>query len=144
MECRNFLCTAKEPKQFYKFNKSTCKECICARQRLTKKTRENAERSMTETRDLNSKCKLKTPALNSELKTLNSVIASQQKMLEYQQRQTDLIISLTQKLLTINSETKERDRERDITESPRKSPLPSIPATPRKYPQFAKYKNRLE
>lgn len=135
MECRNFLCTAKEPKQFYKFNKSTCKECICARQRLTKKTRENAERSMTETRDLNSKSKSKNPSLNSELKTLNSVIASQQKMLEYQQRQTDLIISLTQKLLT---------KEQESYESPKKSPLPSIPATPRKYPQFAKYKNRLE
>lgn len=142
MECRNFLCTAKEPKQFYKFNKSTCKECICARQRLTKKTRENAERNMSETRSLTSKPK--TPVINSELKTLNSVIVSQQKMLEYQQKQTDLIISLTQKLLVFNSEVKDRDHDRDFSESPRKSPLPSIPATPRKYPQFAKYKNRLE
>lgn len=124
MECKNFLCVAKEPKQFYSYNRSTCKECICARQRLNKKTRDNS---------LNVKVK-------SQPKTdlnLNAIILAQQKMLENQQKQTDAIISLTYKLLSSKDYTQVISTELQSLEER------AVPATPRKYPQFSHYKNRL-
>ncbi len=81
-----------------------------------------------------------------------NIIATQQKMIEHQQRQTDALFNLTEKLLTRSSLFPEPTISKpEVVESPSVSSTLShefrsklISHTPRRRQEFVHYKNRLD
>ncbi len=126
-KCKTPFCNTTDVDKFYEYNRSVCKTCISQKRKLAKNTAEA------------KKPKVKTvPTTESKNTTsLMNIITTQQKMLENQQRQTDALLNLTERLL---------DKVGVSTPSPKSTtPVfrPPISHTPRKRQHLVHYKDRL-
>jgi len=139
---------------FYKTNKTTCKNCISQKRKISIKTKlvanavEQEAEQIAPVKDIKS-TKKKMKVSNTTDTTIKNLIASQQKMLEHQQRQTDALFSLAEKLLEkINAPAINHSSSDSSSESQgvRPSPVSNrliVSHTPRVRKNLAHYKDRL-
>ena len=135
-QCKIPFCNSTTPENFYEYNRSVCKNCLSQRRKLAKDTAEANAVKVVKT----TKTKTRKTYDTKNSTTLMNIITNQQKMLENQQRQTDALLGLTEKLF-------ERVTSRSSdTASPKVStPVfrPAISHTPRKRQHLVHYKDRL-
>jgi len=111
--CKNALCNATDPSQFTKSNKRMCRNCLTQKRHLAKRTQdlietvEAAPPPEPVRRGRKPKAvagagvvKVGAGASSAETASLQHLISVQQKMLETQQRQTEALFHLTEKLIS--------------------------------------------
>jgi len=141
MSLRCKTCGTTDQELFYKTNKTTCKNCITQKRKISIKTKLVAAGVQEE-----KPAKSKKSASSSDA-TIKNLNASQQKMLEHQQRQTDALFSLAEKLLQkINTSPNGGNDSSSESQGVRPSPVSNrliISHTPRVRKNLAHYKDRL-
>ncbi len=125
--CKNAFCNATDESRFYKNNRTMCKNCMKQRRDITKKTKQLSDGA---------------PKNSNMDSTVKGIILAQQKMLEHQQRQTDALFSLAEKLLekvkTVDSSFNTAEMK---TPSPNRTKV--VSHTPRRRQNLVHYKDRL-
>lgn len=151
MECKNLFCESKDP-QFYPHNKSTCKGCLCKKQRHFQELRRKSAKVEKSAKVVKTKVKVEKSAkvqgvsTSADFSTLTSIIATQQKMIDYQQRQADNLFTLTERLLSKMEPVAKTDlpTSERVAISEEEPVSVRIPApTPRRYPRLSHTKDRL-
>ena len=142
-------CGVTDESQFTKSSRTVCRNCAAQKRKIALQTKlVNSDTPVTSSASLASKM----PKMLKTDSTLKNIIASQQKMLEHQQRQTDALFNLAEKLLEkINTPviTAQGSSESigSATLTPRRrSPISSsrlISHTPRVRKNLVHYKDRL-
>lgn len=97
------------------------------------------------TKQLNSTDDIPSKTVKSDTSSLKNIIANQQKMLETQQRQTEALFSLAEKLLekiNVAPQTVSEPSSTPVRRSPVSSRL-ILSKTPRVRKNLAHYKDRL-
>jgi hypothetical protein len=137
--CKNALCNTTDESRFYKNNKTSCKNCLKQRRDITKKTKQIVDNDDVQPSP-------KTGVFDS---TVKNIIIAQQKMLEHQQRQTDALFSLAEKLLekvnNVDRFSTVENRPSPIIRNPARTPVSKavVSHTPRRRQNLVHYKDRL-
>lgn len=149
MTSRCKTCGTTDQELFYKTNKTTCKNCISQKRKISIQTKivasgvENTNQVAPETKKTKKRTNVSRSSDSTD-STIKNLIASQQKMLEHQQRQTDALFSLAEKLLEkINAPVSDSSSEPTAV---RRSPVSNrfiVSHTPRVRKNLAHYKDRL-
>jgi len=169
--CKNALCNATDPSLFIKSSKYLCRNCLKQRRDIARRSQMISEtvdedivrdhvggntfspgpKGSKRPLDVGGKRKGTDNGIRGLLFSQANIITTQQKMIEHQQRQTDALFNLTEKLLTRASLFSEPTISKpEIVESPSASSTLShelrskiISHTPRRRQEFVHYKNRL-